>query len=180
MESQRVTALMAIDLSAAFDTVDHSILISLLRERFSISNTALSCFELYLCLCYCKVNVGTAYSKNSKLECCVLQGSCAGPILYTVYVSTLESVVETQPSDCKEVESSHTNVIDPKDKVMAVALHGFANDHTLKNTFLAKSRHAERDIFSTLEAKAVDVKVWMDQNCLKMNDSKDGIYDVCF
>ena len=64
------------------------------------------------------------------------------------------------------------NVIDPKDKVMAVALHRFADEHALKNTFSAKSRYAERDSVSTLEAKAADVKVWMDQNCLKMNDSK--------
>ena len=41
-----------------------------------------------------------------------------------------------------------------------------------KNTFAAKSRQAEKDSVSTLEAKAADVKVWMDQNCLKMNDSK--------
>ena len=55
---------------------------------------------------------------------------------------------------------------------MAIALHGFADDHTLKKHILAKSRHAERDSVSTLEDKAVDVKVWMDQNHLKMNDSK--------
>ena len=135
MESQRVTALMAIDLSAAFDTIDHSILISVLRERFGITDTALSWFESYLCPWYCKVNVGIAYFKNRELECCMHQGFCAGPILYTVYASTLESVVETQTSDYKEVESSNTNVIDPKDKAMTVALHGFADDHTLKNTF---------------------------------------------
>ena len=29
-----------------------------------------------------------------------------------------------------------------------------------------------RDSVSTLEAKAVDIKIWMDQNHLKMNDSK--------
>ena len=38
--------------------------------------------------------------------------------------------------------------------------------------FLAKSRHDDRDSVSTLEAKAVDVKVWIDENHLKMNDSK--------
>ena len=84
----------------------------------------------------------------------------------------MESVVETQTSDHEEVESSHTNVIDPKDKVTAVALHGFADDHVLKNMFLAKLRHTERDSVWTLEAKVADVKVWMDQNHLKMNNSK--------
>ena len=53
-----------------------------------------------------------------------------------------------------------------------MTLHRFADDHALKNTFSANSRHAERDSVSTLEAKAADVKIWMDQNHLKMNDSK--------
>ena len=64
MESQKVTTLMAIDLSAAFDMVDHNILISVLRVRFGVTDTALSCFESYLCPWYCKVKVGTTYSKN--------------------------------------------------------------------------------------------------------------------
>ena len=50
------------------------------------------------------------------------------------------------------------NAIDPKDKVMVMVLHGFADDHALKNTFSAKLRHAERDCVSTLEAKTADVK----------------------
>ena len=56
MENKKVTALMAIDLSAAFDTMDHSILIAVLRERFGITDTALSWFESYLHPRYCKVN----------------------------------------------------------------------------------------------------------------------------
>ena len=64
------------------------------------------------------------------------------------------------------------NVIHPNDKATAVTLHGFANDIALKNTFSTKSRHAERDSVSTLEAKTADVKVWMDQIRLKMNNSK--------
>ena len=53
MESQRVTAIMAIDLSV--DSISHSILISVLRERFGITDTALSSFESYLHPQYCKV-----------------------------------------------------------------------------------------------------------------------------
>ena len=69
MENKKVTALMVIDLSAAFDTMDHSILIAVLRERFGITDTALSWFKSYLHPRYCKVNVGTSYSKNRELVC---------------------------------------------------------------------------------------------------------------
>ena len=51
MESQRVTALMTLDLSAAFDTVNHCILISVHRERFGITDTALSQTKSYLHQC---------------------------------------------------------------------------------------------------------------------------------
>ena len=172
MENKRVTSLMAIDLSTAFNTMDHNILIAVLRERFGTTDTALSWFKSYFCPSHCKVNVGTTYSKNRELVCCVQQGSCASPMLFTVHSLTIESVIATQTLDSKEGESSQMNVIHPNDKATAVTLHRFADDHALKNTFSANSRHAERDSVSTLEAKAADVKVWMDQNHLKMNHSK--------
>ena len=67
MENKKVTALMVIDLSTAFDTVDHSMLITVLKERFGITDIALSWFESYLHPRYCKVNVDTNYSKNREL-----------------------------------------------------------------------------------------------------------------
>ena len=84
---------MAIDLLAAFDMVDHVILLDVLQKRFGIEGVALSWFDNYLHPHFCKVNVGKAYSSSRELECCVPQGSCAGPILYTAYASTLELVV---------------------------------------------------------------------------------------
>ena len=88
MENKNIVNLMAINLSAAFDTVDWSILLDCLQYQFGITGSALKWFEQYLRPRYCKVNVGKAYSKNHESECSVPQGSCAGPILYTVYAST--------------------------------------------------------------------------------------------
>ena len=51
-------------------------------------------------------------------------------------------------------------------------LHGFADDHILKNSFRASSRVDEKDSIRSLERTLVDIKVWMDQNRLKMNDDK--------
>ena len=48
MEKQCVTPLVAIDLSAAFDTVDHPILLSVLEKRFGICDKVLAWFDTYL------------------------------------------------------------------------------------------------------------------------------------
>ena len=90
------------------------------------------------------------------------QGSCAGPLLFTVYASTIESVIAIQTSDGGEEELPQIKVIHPNDKATTVTLHGFADNHTLKNTFSANSRHAERNRVSILESKPANVKIWMD------------------
>ena len=48
MDQQKVTILVLLDLSAAFDTVDHNILLHRLHNRFGISGTALDWFKDYL------------------------------------------------------------------------------------------------------------------------------------
>ena len=94
MERQDVTALIAIDLSVAFDTVDHSILIQVLHRKSGVTETTLGWFASYLRPQFCSVNVNNFYSINKQLECSVPQGSVAGPMLYTVYASMIESLLE--------------------------------------------------------------------------------------
>ena len=81
------------DLSAAFDMVDHQILLDVLENRFGITGTALSWFRTYLQPRFCKVCVNKSYSKLQDLTFSVPQGSCAGPVLYLVYASTIEDVI---------------------------------------------------------------------------------------
>ena len=129
MEHQRATNLMAIDLLSAFDTVDFGCLTQVLWDRFGIKGKALCWFDNYLHPRFCKVNIGHTYSSVRELKCSVPQGSCVGPILYTVYASTLEEVVGGPES---EVSSPDNNSSIPK-----IDLHGFPDNHALKNSFKA-------------------------------------------
>ena len=88
MENQSITSLTAIDLSAAFDTVDHAILLAILSNKFGITGMALKWFDSYLCPRSFKVAVEGVYSKDKDLTITVPQGSYAGH-------SNLQSVLFT-------------------------------------------------------------------------------------
>ena len=139
MEHQKVTSLMAINLSAAFDTVDYNILLRILEKKFSVHDTCLAWFESYLKPRYCMVNVREAYSSKWELVCSLPQGHLGGPSLYTVYASTMQSVVPEE-----------------------MDLHGFALKNSLKT-----SESLKRESISSLESSAADVKTWIDQDRLK-------------
>ena len=58
MENQECTAVMVNDLSAAFDTIHHRILLEVMSENLGVKDTALSWFNSYLRPRSCKVNIG--------------------------------------------------------------------------------------------------------------------------
>ena len=87
-------ALLALlDLSAAFDTVDHHILLRQLREDFKITGTPLAWFESYLTERRQAVRVGGVVSKSRPLIYGVPQGSVLGPLLFTLYSSPIHVVM---------------------------------------------------------------------------------------
>ena len=71
MERKSVTAMVVMDLSAAFNTVDHDILLSVLENKFGIKDVALKWFESYLTPRSCTVSINSAYSteNNCHLVC---------------------------------------------------------------------------------------------------------------
>lgn len=86
MEKQQVKAIVALDLSAAFDTVDRIILGKVLPTTFGVSESVLSWFKTYLSPRMAEVHIKVSKSQLVDLEFSVPLRSICGPVLYTVYV----------------------------------------------------------------------------------------------
>ena len=115
MEEQNIKAVLALDLSAAFDMVDHDILLQVLKNQYGIGGKALNWYDSYLHPRSCMVQVKGSTSTLQSLEFSVPQGSCGCPILYSTYASTLRLVVSPP-----------------------LNLNGFADDHSINISFKAK------------------------------------------
>ena len=76
MERKEVTAVIVLDMSAAFDTVDHDLLLDILHNRFGIADTALQWYQSYLRPQGMKVHINDAYSSIRSLNYSVPAGKC--------------------------------------------------------------------------------------------------------
>ena len=80
LNEDKVSLLSLLDLSAAFDTIDHSILLSRLSYSFGISDTAIALFTSYLTDRTQTTSVNGSKSLPAPLHYGVPQGSVLGPI----------------------------------------------------------------------------------------------------
>ena len=140
MENQEVSNVLALDLSAAFDTVQHHIMLQTFNNYYGLSGKVLGWIGSYLSNRSCMVLVGNDYSEKKELPWSVLgQGSCTGAYYFIMYAATLFEEVDKNLAD----------------------LYGFADDHILNNSFEASSRVQEMNAVLDLEDAAADVKNWI-------------------
>ena len=141
------SVLVLLDLSAAFDTIDHEILLKDISE-YGVRDSALLLLESYLSDRFQRVAADGAVSGQIPLRFGVPQGSVLGPLLFVIYVSGLSSLM-----------SAH-----------GVAYHFYADD-TQFYFSIENVEEAKNKIGSLL----LDIKMWMAKRKLKLNDGKTEI-----
>ena len=144
------------NLSAAFDTLDHKILINRLRDTFGISGVALDWFASYLSDRAQSVVISGSTSKPCHLKYGVPQGSVLGPKLYTMYTQALGDLIRQHGLD----------------------YHMYADDTQLYIFFKRKCGNSRDHAIQRLEACLEDIRAWMDVNFLKLNSEKTEV--MCF
>ena len=93
MEKGEVTALTLLDLSAAFDTIDHDLLLNRLTDWFGIGGNALRWLNNYLRDRFQCVNINRTISNPFELLFGLPQHSVLGPLLFIMYTTPLSSVL---------------------------------------------------------------------------------------
>ena len=91
--------LLLLDLSAAFDTLDHTILLDRLSRYFGFSHTVLRWFSSYLTGRIQSVTI-TQHLAVRRLECGIPQGSILGPLLFILNTAPIQDIISAHNLDC--------------------------------------------------------------------------------
>ena len=91
---------MLLDLSAAFDTVDHEILISVLSKRFALADTVLGWCQSYLNDRTQSFSYANRTSSSFIVDCSVPQGSVLGPLQFEAYTEDIVDVLDKHDMKC--------------------------------------------------------------------------------
>ncbi len=144
-----ISLLVLLDLSAAFDTIDHDILINRLQNYTGIQGHALRWFRSYLYNRYHFVFLNGEASQLSPMKYGVPQGSVLGPLLFSLYMLPLGNII----------------------RIYRISFHCYADDTQL----YISTRPDETSKLSKLTECVKCIKDWMTNHFLLLNSDKTEI-----
>ena len=148
-DSGKISVLVLLDLSAAFDTVDHDILLDRLENWVGLSGSVLKWFESYLKNRDYFVSIGNYTSEHTNMTCGVPQGSVLGPLLFNIYMLPLAQIMENNK----------------------ISYHSYADDTQIYITLSPGNYSPIQQLNMCIE----QINDWMCQNFLKLNEEKTEV-----
>ena len=154
LDDQKAVLLLMLDLSAAFDTVDHETMLHRLRNDCGITGSAHMWYTSYFSNRSCIVLVSGSYSDTLYLDFGVPQGSVTGPLCFVYYTYVVDRILR------------HHNV----------KYHIYANDIQV---YLTPDPSIPGDVqcaLFKLSRCVADIQHWMVENKLKLNQDKTEFF----
>ena len=146
LDSSSTSVLMSLDLSAAFDTIDHGILSDRLESQFGISGLALAWLKSYLSERTQCVSYNGTSSIYTAVKYGVPQGSVLGPLLFSLYISPLSQIIQSYE----------------------IHFHWYADDTQL----YVPTKADDKSHITRLETCLDALMKWMSENFLLLNSDK--------
>lgn len=150
LDRNNVTILVMLDLSAAFDTIDHETLLTRLEHHFGITGTPLTWMRSYLSDRYQTVAINGELSDPVLMKYSVPQGSVLGPKNYTMYTKPVGAICRNHDLDN----------------------HFYADDSQLYLSFKPLNTISIEESVNRIEHCLNDIVKWMNNNMLKLNADK--------
>ncbi|XP_072025193.1 uncharacterized protein [Amphiura filiformis] len=154
VDRREVVFLVMLDLSAAFDTIDHVLLLQHLESNFGISGKALQWMRSYLESRVYQVQIDGVYSHMHKLDTGVPQGSVLGPLGFILYTSPVGNIIRKH----------------------GLSFHVYADDTQLYISLDPRIPEACHTALSKLELCITELSNWMTVNKLRLNHSKTEFF----
>lgn len=147
LDKGQLCLLALLDISAAFDSINHEILCQRLHYSFGLSGSALAWINSFVCNRHHYVRVGSTCSSKERSLCGVPQGSVMGPLLFILYISEVTKIIQKHNFD----------------------VHLYADDVQIYGSCLPSST----DLLSARLSICLDeVMEWFKSNHLLLNESK--------
>ena len=150
-DERTATVVMMLDLSAAFDTVDHDLLLKILKNEIGLRGKSLHWFESFLKGRTQRVRLGDKTSEFILIKFGVPQGSVLGPVLFNIYIRSIYKFIQALKFD----------------------IHGYADDHQLLKVFTPSTQGSV--LMNDLNHCFMETKKWMNKYFLQMNDLKTQV-----